>query len=519
MADNELELIKLAQEKDEPATNSLLNKYEGLVISVAKKYCKDSSKFEDCIQQGRIGLLNAIYKCDLSKVSSLSTYAYKFIMNEILEYLYGDSTDQEFKKYQLFKRYEDEFYSEYERSCSYSELADYIEQNEGVYYNPDDIQLILENEYSQGQVSSFDHENVAYYDDVKLSDVEPEQHAATKSEPSHAKDKSNSNAEGHNDSLKKSALCLKMLLFLQDGKQHTMEEMVRHLNTNKRNIYEYKKELSALGFEIIDKRGPNGGYRLNKHTLLPILYMSVEEFDAIRNAHNFVMQSTGFIDKEAADSAFKKVISITKTDTRENSDLIDVSFRSNEAMSKEEITRRWSILKNAMENCYELEMVYNFVKIPQKRIIFHVYELSSKDNILMFSGRVVGEATYYRDLRVGRIETLHRTGNTFVKFIEKQKSDEEFQKELGNKPVMVVFLARNEAARYIKSNKYNDDQIIEELDTDLIRVTTTFKNEFTMLRFITGLGKNIEIIEPQSAIDSLLDYSNYLTNTYLNKKK
>lgn len=63
--------------------------YEKLVSKIASKYSSYSS-YEDLRQVGMIGLIKAVDKYDDSSGIKFSTYAYKWILGEILEYIRND---------------------------------------------------------------------------------------------------------------------------------------------------------------------------------------------------------------------------------------------------------------------------------------------------------------------------------------------------------------------------------------------------------------------------------------------
>lgn len=62
--------------------------------------------------------------------------------------------------------------------------------------------------------------------------------------------------------------CIKMLMLLRKYEKMSSKELSIALETNQRNIREYRKELEEAGFEFHNIRGINGGYQL----LNPNLY-------------------------------------------------------------------------------------------------------------------------------------------------------------------------------------------------------------------------------------------------------
>lgn len=84
------ELIILAREGDERATEKLIASNTGLVRSIALKFKDRGLEFEDLMQIGIIGMLKAIRSFDLDRGTVFSTYAVPLIIGEIRRYLRDD---------------------------------------------------------------------------------------------------------------------------------------------------------------------------------------------------------------------------------------------------------------------------------------------------------------------------------------------------------------------------------------------------------------------------------------------
>jgi len=85
-----LELIKLAQEGDKQANDSIVEENMGLIWSVVKKFTGRGYDPEDLFQIGAIGLIKCIKKFDLSYDVKFSTYAVPMIIGEIKRFIRDD---------------------------------------------------------------------------------------------------------------------------------------------------------------------------------------------------------------------------------------------------------------------------------------------------------------------------------------------------------------------------------------------------------------------------------------------
>lgn len=85
-----LELIKLAQDGDEKATEIIIETNSGLIWSVVKRFLNRGYDADDLFQIGSIGLLKCIKKFDVNYEVKFSTYAVPMIMGEIKRFLRDD---------------------------------------------------------------------------------------------------------------------------------------------------------------------------------------------------------------------------------------------------------------------------------------------------------------------------------------------------------------------------------------------------------------------------------------------
>lgn len=87
------------------------------------------------------------------------------------------------------------------------------------------------------------------------------------------------------------ALTIRMLMILKArGTKNPVSSRVlaQELETNPRNIREFKKELVTAGFNIIEKKGPYGGYMLDENQLMPVTHLTKEEIAALEEGISFM---------------------------------------------------------------------------------------------------------------------------------------------------------------------------------------------------------------------------------------
>ena len=69
--------------------------------------------------------------------------------------------------------------------------------------------------------------------------------------------------------MNRTALCIRMLALLKVRGRMRIDEIAEALETNPRNVREFRKELEIAGYPIIQTTGRYGGYQLDTSALLP----------------------------------------------------------------------------------------------------------------------------------------------------------------------------------------------------------------------------------------------------------
>ncbi len=155
-------LVDMARHGDEKAGDFLLKKYKDFVRSKARAYFLVGGDSDDLIQEGMIGLYNAISHYDESKASSFMTYAAICINNKLLSAVSADNR----KKNEPLNGYVSLYSVITDDAGEEASLSDVLPDTDNV--NPENIILNEEQEKLArkrllGKLSRLEKEILSYY--------------------------------------------------------------------------------------------------------------------------------------------------------------------------------------------------------------------------------------------------------------------------------------------------------------------------------------------------------------------
>lgn len=155
-------LVDMARHGDEKAGDFLLKKYKDFVRSKARAYFLVGGDSDDLIQEGMIGLYNAIGHYDESMASSFMTYAAICINNKLISAVSADGR----QKNAPLNGYVSIYSSITDETGEEASLSDVLPDTENI--NPEAIILNEEQEKLTinrllGKLSALEKEILSYY--------------------------------------------------------------------------------------------------------------------------------------------------------------------------------------------------------------------------------------------------------------------------------------------------------------------------------------------------------------------
>ena len=107
--------------------------------------------------------------------------------------------------------------------------------------------------------------------------------------------------------MNRTALCLRMLQILNARGFVMRKDLARMLETNTRNIPEFKKELELAGYTIEVSRGRYGGYRLRQPLAISSLPLEQAEMKAVDEAVAYLESRSDYLYFKDFERAYEKI--------------------------------------------------------------------------------------------------------------------------------------------------------------------------------------------------------------------
>ena len=102
---------------------------EKLIYKIASKY-SNYYNIDDLYQAGCIGIIKAFKNYDNNSCTKFSTYAYKYILGEMIDFIRKDKSiivsDEVYDLYKRYLKVKELLSSKYERDISFSEICKYM---------------------------------------------------------------------------------------------------------------------------------------------------------------------------------------------------------------------------------------------------------------------------------------------------------------------------------------------------------------------------------------------------------
>lgn len=318
----------------------------------------------------------------------------------------------------------------------------------------------------------------------------------------------------------KTANTIRMLQILYSGGVVKKRDLAQELETNERNIREYKKELVMAGYDILEHKGRNGGLELDAASIIPASHLSPEQTDAFLEARDLVHSHVGFPAMREFDSAFEKLFSSASRQSGEDDSILYLSRRRQDPRKISPV--HLELCRRGIREKKQLKMKYRRRDGSLHDYLLEPYRIFySNEAYYLFADKITPGQTgrgSWRCFRLSptRVQELTVTDTLFSPFtdfsLEQNLAEHGFVKTPDTKYQVRV---RREADHLFREADWGDDLLQTAEDGDWI--TFTFHRDETegLFNKLLEFGPSVVLEAPEDKKQEFLKKLEALNGAYL----
>ena len=315
----------------------------------------------------------------------------------------------------------------------------------------------------------------------------------------------------------KAAMCIRMLQILNSGRVYKISELADILETNPRNVIEYKKELEEAGYYIISVPGKYGGYRLDKSVTIPTLNLTDEEKMTLIAGASYLEAREDFWDRERFQNVMAKIFSSMNHSDIPMKDTFIIPGVTL-AMPTDELIKRY----RAMERCIADKRVVTIDFLSNDNVVrrrnIHPYKLFISNNAWFVLGycELANTVLYFKLNRIMSFSETQKKFRKLLSYEEKNYIDENGLKLGGDwidnnsdaakhDWVHIRLKLSGRPAMYVKEYIYGQNQTVTAIDEKTTILECDMQYKYNTIRFVLQFGTDCEVLEPQWLKDEVIN--------------
>jgi predicted DNA-binding transcriptional regulator YafY len=322
-----------------------------------------------------------------------------------------------------------------------------------------------------------------------------------------------------------------MLLFTRDIV--SIQELADELETNPRNIPEFRKELEAAGYPIETISGRYGGYRLKKNDFFPSIQLTDAEKKSLVGSFEYITKQNNFPSMPAYKSAMEKIMAANRYRTVKDVEIIMVNNQPL-AMSEEEIQKRYSAINESIERRTKIKIAFRSNDNIVRERVIHPYEIYLDGNKWSTLGycELVNDMRTFEFHRITSFSLLeekfdqiysYRKGSKWHDYLDSRgmKKVPDWSSDLGGPDASMRIKLRlsGKPAMYVKEYLYGINQTVLSIDKDTTILEFTAKYKYNTVKLVLGFGSNCEVLEPKWLRDEVIKQAQAIIKKHENYLK
>lgn len=325
----------------------------------------------------------------------------------------------------------------------------------------------------------------------------------------------------------KTTLCINMLQLLNSGRVFKVSELANLLETNPRNIIEYKRELEDAGYFIVSIPGKFGGYQLDKSSIIPSLKLTEEEKKILQVASDYLNARGDFLDAELYQKAIAKIFSSMNT-----LPLVDETFiipGVTLVMSNEELHKRYATIEKCISKKTKISIDFLSTDNVVRTRIIHPYKLFMFNNAWFVIGycELANDIRYFKLNRIESFTEVNQKFRVLLSYNERDYFDKTGFKigidwsknswdgastKVEGDWVHIKLELSGKPAMYVKEYKYGENQIVTPIDKDATILECDMHYKYNTVKFVLGFGADCKVLEPKWLKEEVVSIAQKMIN-------
>lgn len=307
--------------------------------------------------------------------------------------------------------------------------------------------------------------------------------------------------------MNRTALSIKMLQILYGRTTPiSRDELADILETNKRNISEFKRELEIAGYRIYSISGRYGGYILDKNSIFPSLHLNDKEKESLLEALVFLKKQKSFQQYQNFESAIAKFISRDANVKVKEDVTFIMDYRKD--MSENE-TNMLLHIKEAIHECNVLTFEYlsnNATTFEKRKIQPYGCVVNEEGCYVLGYDMTLKKSHTYKYFKI-----IDNRMKNLIKEVEFFKRDRDFKitDHIGKhglmKDVIEVELEITGLHARLLNEKEVENMIEKKYEKGILYLRFMMEGNMRLKNFILSMGKDCRVLSPQHIQQGIYD--------------
>lgn len=305
--------------------------------------------------------------------------------------------------------------------------------------------------------------------------------------------------------MNRSALCIKMLHILYGrSKPISSLELAKILETNPRNVQEFKRELEIAGYVIDSTSGKYGGYLLNEDSIFPSLALDSDEKEAINEALTYLNAQKNFIYYPKFELAMNKLKA-----------KVNHSSRSKETIylneSRKTLSENESEMLDKIVACKEQHKTLSFMyrsgyhnSISNRNVLPYEIIVTDSGFYLLADDKTENKTSGFKYFKIidERMSDVQILDKSFTRDIDFKVSDHIGSTTLMKELYEVELEVYGINARLVNEREI-ENLISKSFKDGVLSIKFMMEGNLRLKNFILSLGSDCKVISPKNIKDDI----------------